>query len=292
MDGKWKAGTSGLKAAQGSNAIQPINIQLDEQSRKFALDSSLPLNGELHINDGTVDFHGNNLKSGTNYKLIFIGRRYGSSVYKIIGDIIPDRHGAAGLQCKINPADIDGEGTDLSCFYIFMVAAMGSPIKPVLKGDLIKPQMNSKELYGMKSPGISEAGRSGTAFQIRNFNTYYSEYILEKTAALADCAAGITLISPFDDVWLADNWRRETDLMKLPIASVGAEKQIIKYGHFIFASAEDNFYVAVPGRHTDEDWPDRGRSGFMLWQSIRGSGEYGYWAIVIDRKTGAVKLPD
>jgi hypothetical protein len=115
---------------------------------------------------------------------------------------------------------------------------------------------------------------------------------LEKFAALQAASTEFTVISPFDDVWLADNWKRVTDSGKLPAASIGAEAQLKKYGHFIFGSTEAHFYLGVPGRHTEEEWPDRGRSGFMLWQSIRGSGEYGYWVMVIDRRTGDIKAAD
>jgi len=120
------------------------------------------------------------------------------------------------------------------------------------------------------------------------YNGYYSTYIRQKTGDLMNNTGAFEDISPFDDEWLADNWKRVTDPAKFPASSVGAEQQIRKYGHFIFAAEEDHFYLAVPGRHTEEDWPDRGKSGFVMWQSIRGSDEYGYWAMVIDCKTGII----
>ena len=287
MDGKWNAGTSGHQAAPVSSAMRPVNVEMEEQSRRFALNSSQPVTGKLHISDGKVHFHGNNLKpGGSGYKLFFIGRKNSTSVYKIIANIIPDMHGSAQLECTINPADIDGEGTDLSCFYIFMVAAMSRPLQPVLKGDLVKHETGRADSINR------HINHTKSARPARTFNSYYSEYILDKFTALEARNVEFTIVSPFDDAWLTDNWKRVTDLMKLPIASVGAEIQSQKYGHFIYGSAEEHFYLAVPGRHTEEEWPDRGCSGFMLWQSIRGSDEYGYWAMVIDRRTGIISAMD
>ena len=120
------------------------------------------------------------------------------------------------------------------------------------------------------------------------YNSYYNEYIRQKVAALMAEAGNFTDISPFDDAWLAPGWKRIPDLSLLPVASAGAEQQTRKYGHFIFGYDETFFYLGVPGRHNTDEWPDTGKSGFMMWQSIRGSDEYGYWAMVIDWKTGII----
>ena len=120
------------------------------------------------------------------------------------------------------------------------------------------------------------------------YNSYYNEYIRQKVAALMAGADNFAKISPFNDAWLASGWKRISDLSLLPVASAGAEQQIGKYGHFIFGHDEKFFYLGVPGRHNAEEWPDAGKSGFMMWQSIRGSDEYGYWAMVIDWKTGII----
>ena len=245
MDGKW--------------------IKLEEQSREFAVDKSRAILGNLQILDEKVVFDGQNLMPGNGYKLIFIGRKNGNSVYKIMGNIAPDQNGNVTFQQNVNPADIDGEGTDLSCFYIFMVAAMGKPLKPILKGDMLKPKVKH-----------------------RVYNDYYAQYILEKITDLEGLQDTLKNISPFDDKWLVDNWKRVTDVTLLPVASTGAERQIQEYSHFIFGFTEEHFYLAVPGRHTQEEWPDRGKSGFVMWQSIRSSAEYGYWCMVIGRKTGII----
>lgn len=252
-------------------------IKLEEQSREFAFDKSKAVQGNLKIINGKVVFDGQNLMPGNGYKLIFIGRKKGNSVYKILGDIVPDQNGNVIFQQIVNPADIDGEGTDLSCFYIFMIAVMGRPVRTVLKGDL---------LDSGKSP--ERTGSKKVQHSNQRYNDYYKDFIMQKMSVLVEGAGNYTRISPFDDAWLVDNWRRTADITLLPIASVGAEMQIRKYGHFIFGFTEKHFYLGVPGRHTDEEWPDRGESGFLLWQSIKKSAEYGYWAMVIDRKTGII----
>ncbi len=243
-----------------------IRIRMEEQSRDFALNKQRPVKGELLINEKEIWFNAQNIHgSGKEYKLLFIGRKNGNSVYKIMGDIIPDKNGNAELKCEINPQNVDGEGTELSCFYIFMVAAMGKPLKPVLKGDYIKPPATAK-----------------------NFNEYYREYILEKILLLKSDGKDTKDVSPFDDEWLVPRWKRITDVMKLPLASTGAEMQILKYGHFLYGTNDELLFLAVPGRKNREEQPDGGKSGFLVWKPIRGSEEYGYWVAVIDCKTGII----
>ena len=284
MDGKWK---------NGHSERTDITVQMEEQDHRFTLDDTQKVSGRLQIKDSTVIMEVKNLRPLTKgYKLFFIGRKNGNSVYKIMGDIIPDMHGNAELECKINCVDIDGEGTDLSCFYIFMVAAMGKPLQPVLKGDMIahrREEVRAATDDENSRTGAQDGNRRCTEkAERRTYNGYYSEYILNKMADLIVESSTQTHISPFNDVWLADNWRRITDTSKLPIASAGAERQIKKYGHFIYGVAEEHFYLGVPGRHNEDEWPDRGRSGFVLWQSIRCSEEYGYWTMVIELKTGII----
>ena len=144
----------------------------------------------------------------------------------------------------------------------------GTESRPIIRDDLVRSAVRPQK-------------------KIKSYNDSYSEYVKEKSALLL-ASVGSTSTSPFDDAWLANNWKRITDITLLPIASVGAEKQVRKYGHFIYGSAEDHFYLAVPGRHTEEEWPDRGQSGFLLWQPIKNSKEYGYWCAVIDWKMGII----
>ena len=111
MDGRRNSNMGSHRGAQD------VMVRLEEQDRKFALNKKDHVTGELQLYDDKMIFSADNLKPAeSGYKLFFIGRRNGSSVYKIIGNIVPDRRGHAELQCSINPDDIDGEGTALSCF--------------------------------------------------------------------------------------------------------------------------------------------------------------------------------
>ena len=254
-----------------------VTVVLSEQDRRFAYDKKRKIEGILRIEHGrkqaVINVKVNTLDGSRGvYKLFLIGRKSGSSVYKTAGEIYPDRRGSASFEIAVDPEDADGEGTELSCFYIFMIAAAGTPLRPVLKGD-------------MEPSGRQQKKESAPPKQ---FNDYYKEYIRLKTAELLDTAADFMEILPFDDVWLADRWLRVTDAGKLPVASAGAEEQLRRYGHFIFAHRDNLFLLAVPGKHTEEEWPDRGASGFCMWQPIRKSREYGYWCMVIDRKSGII----
>jgi hypothetical protein len=120
------------------------------------------------------------------------------------------------------------------------------------------------------------------------YNAYYNEYVRQKVAHLIEAEGCCDDISPFNDQWLAEAWKRVADIEMFPVASIGAEKQIRKYGHFLYGMNGNVLYLAVPGRNNGNEWPDRGRSGFVLWQPIRGSDEYGYWCMVIESKTGVI----
>lgn len=261
-----------------SSKTSQMCIGLKEQAHSFAVNKDREIEGEIVIkqsrNTAQLDIKVKNLCAGkVPYKLFLIGRKDGNSVYRVISGIAPDSHGNVRLQTTLNPEDADGQGTPLSCFYIFMVAAPGRPLQPVLKGDLVKPVQKE----------IGEECR-----QRHDYTLHYREYIKEKSAALIKARNRFTDISPFSGEWLADNWKRVTEVLKLPVASAGAETQTEHYGHFIFTYTEEHLYLGVPGRHVEEDWPDRGKSGFVMWQPIRGSEEYGYWCMVIDIKTGFI----
>ena len=251
-------------------------VKLVGQDVNFALDKSRPAAGLLHIKTegerAVITVRAENLRPAKPaYKLFFVGRKEGTSVYKLAGDITPDEQGRAVLRIEVDIDDVDGEGTNLSCFYIFMIAATGRPMKPVLKGDLV-------------------TGKSDTPVQrsTGDYCDYYREYVYASVSELIAAAQSYTEIEPFGRQWLADRWWRCAEIIKLPVASIGARSQIEKYGHFIFAFNDEHFLLGVPGRHNDDEWPDRGRSGFLMWQSIKGSDEFGYWCMVIRRETGSI----
>ncbi len=73
-----------------------------------------------------------------------------------------------------------------------------------------------------------------------------------------------------------------------------------KYGHYIFGinynDDEPKHYIyGVPGRYLYKEQPFRGMTGFVYWHPIEDKnpqkGDYGYWLIHIDSKTGNIVFP-
>ncbi|WIF95951.1 hypothetical protein [Caminicella sporogenes] len=74
-----------------------------------------------------------------------------------------------------------------------------------------------------------------------------------------------------------------------------------KYGHYIFGICYDNcnepkYYVyGIPGRYMFKEQPFRGITGFVYWHPLEDKkaekGDYGYWLLYIDAKTGNILFP-
>lgn len=80
-----------------------------------------------------------------------------------------------------------------------------------------------------------------------------------------------------------------------------------KHGHFIIGNGEGKSYIGIPGRFLLEDQPAGGKTGFTLWQPLRGGEEmygtlenmgsdtatmvYGYWIAQVDEKTLKIYEP-
>ena len=74
-----------------------------------------------------------------------------------------------------------------------------------------------------------------------------------------------------------------------------------KYGHYMFGVSYDKdmepkYYIyAVPGRYMYKDQPFQGMTGFVYWHSLEDKkperGDYGYWLLHIDARTGNVAFP-
>lgn len=101
------------------------------------------------------------------------------------------------------------------------------------------------------------------------------------------------------------SWHRETKIELLrqfcPEGFASAEK----YGHFIIGQRQEadmsECYIGIPGRFLLEEQPAGGKSGFTLWQPIKGGEQffdtletiedemadsiYGYWIAALDEKT-------
>ncbi len=79
------------------------------------------------------------------------------------------------------------------------------------------------------------------------------------------------------------------------------EGLLSKYGHYIFGisydkDTEPKYYVyGVPGRYTYQEQPFQGMTGFVYWSPLEDKkpeeGDYGYWLLHIDAKTGNVVFP-
>ena len=96
-------------------------------------------------------------------------------------------------------------------------------------------------------------------------------------------------------------WHRETNIEILKNFCREGYAMAKKHGHFIVGNAGDKNYIGIPGRFLVEDQPAGGKTGFTLWQPLRGGEEmygrledmeeetakevYGYWIACVDEKT-------
>ncbi|WZL73446.1 hypothetical protein QBE52_01565 [Clostridiaceae bacterium 35-E11] len=81
----------------------------------------------------------------------------------------------------------------------------------------------------------------------------------------------------------------------------GCPALIHKYQHYIFGVATDNhekpvyYMYGVPGRFILSEQPYEGMTGFVYWHPLQDKkmekGDYGYWILHIDAKTGNVVMP-
>lgn len=96
-------------------------------------------------------------------------------------------------------------------------------------------------------------------------------------------------------------WHREKNLELLKQFCREGYALALRHGHFIIGSGADGSFIGIPGRFLLEDQPAGGRTGFKLWQPLRG-GEalyggledmdettahsiYGYWIAALDSRT-------
>ena len=102
-------------------------------------------------------------------------------------------------------------------------------------------------------------------------------------------------------------WHRETDIEILKTFCREGYSMAKKHGHFIIGNGEGKSYIGIPGRFLLEDQPAGGKTGFTLWQPLRGGEEmygtlenmgsdtatmvYGYWIAQVDEKTLKIYEP-
>ena len=99
-------------------------------------------------------------------------------------------------------------------------------------------------------------------------------------------------------------WHRQTQIALLEKFCPEGEAQARKHGHFLIGQNGQDSFVGIPGRFLRAEQPAGGKTGFTLWQPIRGGAElyeelaelddtmaeylYGYWIARVDAKTLAL----
>ena len=139
------------------------------------------------------------------------------------------------------------------------------------------------------APG-SEAGAAGRPESTQNAGP---------GQAVPAAASSAEQLFDYDETGAA--WHRETNLELLKQFCREGYAQARRHGHFLIGNNQSGSFIAVPGRFLLEDQPAGGRTGFTLWQPLRG-GEtlysgleemdedtarqiYGYWIAALDSRT-------
>lgn len=277
-------------------------IMLQEQNRSFALDKKQPVKGYLKLQMGagraSIRAGVENLKCFERgsyiYKLIFFGKKHEKTIYSIVGNLLVSAGGKGETYFRINPHDMDGNGNGLSSFTIAIIVAVSTsnyrePLHPVLEGAVELPE--------------TRRCRRGCG----PFNRYYNQYILRCCKAIEQKKELYGRTVPFKEDKLDAEWRRIPNLSAFPLISPDSRSMICRYRHFIFGITETFYYIGVPGRYLEQEQPEEGSSGFVLWQPIRGAEvycadreeasledrqiAYGYWIAGIRRDTGDIEDP-
>lgn len=113
----------------------------------------------------------------------------------------------------------------------------------------------------------------------------------------------------FSDLFAYDEtescWHKETNIELLRQFCPEGFASAQKYGHFIIGQHREvgvnECYIGIPGRFLIDEQPAGGKSGFTLWQPIKGGEEffdsletieaamadsiYGYWIAALEEKT-------
>ncbi len=143
--------------------------------------------------------------------------------------------------------------------------------------------------------------------QRANYNQFYNEYVKEVCEKTAKSSELYEHILPFSKDKTGARWKRIANIKNLPLVSPGAMWGASKYRHYIFGEDAKLYYLGIPGRFLNEEQPEGGKSGFVLWQPIVGAESleatkaecslenrmtaYGYWITAIDKDTGDIVDP-
>lgn len=308
-------------------------ILLHEENADFASRRDYKIRGDLRIetgnNKGAMSLNVKNLRVFERnkyiYKLILLGEKRERTIYTVMGTLSINRYGEGENYFRFSPTDIDGKGNSLDDFSVAIVAAVSmrndkEPLHPVLKGILGNAQdRNDTSDYAdcedeqhenvqHRNYGEvlvnAEPSETKTISSYKTYNNYYAEFLREHCQRLAEACEKIDEIKPFAEDRTTPQWKKMSGLNGFPIVSPGAQKNASRYGHYLFGHHDEMYYFAVPGRFIDEEYPDKGKSGFCMWQPIRGAetleadkegcpletrmAAYGYWILAVRKDTGEI----
>lgn len=117
-------------------------------------------------------------------------------------------------------------------------------------------------------------------------------------------ASGVAEPGLFENDETGANWHREEKIELLEKFCPEGYESAEKYGHFVIGEKGGRNFIGIPGRFLRSEQPAQGKTGFTLWQPLRGGelfyGEletipdeaaeqiFGYWIAVLDAETLAI----
>jgi len=169
----------------------------------------------------------------------------------------------------------------------------------------ILSQLMQKRQAGESVPQAEEAGGPAPAPGSEAGAAGRPESVQNAGPGQAPPAAARPASEPAEQIFAYDEtaavWHRETNLELLKHFCREGYALASRHGHFLIGNNEGGSYIAVPGRFLLEDQPAGGRTGFTLWQPLRGGEElyaglddmdeesarriYGYWIAALDSRT-------
>ncbi|QAT41854.1 hypothetical protein [Aminipila luticellarii] len=317
-------------------------VLLSEENRDFAAKSDQAIYGNLRIetgnSKGAISLSVQNLRFFERnryiYKLILFGEKKERTIHAVMGSLILNRFGTGENYFRFDPGNVDGRGGQLSDYSVAIVAAVSmrdnkEPLHPVLKGKLAfsgsnviaatAEKLNNKEeteeQETKEERNLFDEALETNPYDVQDFakkqrttyNYFYNQYVKDLCEKTAKAAELYDLILPFSRDRTGAKWKRIANIKNLPLVSPGAMWGASKYRHYIFGEDQKLYYVGIPGRFLNEEQPEGGKSGFVLWQPIVGAENleatkaecslenrmiaYGYWITAIDRETGDIIDP-
>ncbi len=130
------------------------------------------------------------------------------------------------------------------------------------------------------------------------YNRFYNDYLLQACGHMCRVAEFYEDVTPFASDITGAKWKKIKNVGSMPIVSPGAQYFSTQYRHYLFGAKGDmqgvaqKYFIAVPGRFTEVERPDGGKSGFTYWQPMYGAAReknaYGYWIVEIDGENGDI----